>query len=223
MATMTKPPPFDSVADLLSRLGDIPPERIRMTPFPGTAKVKDVIAALDAPRRRICELIDGVLVEKAMGSTESLLAGELRELMGVYLKSFEERPGFLLGEAGTLEMLPHMVRIPDLCFVSRERVGGDEWPDEAAPEIVPDLAVEVISKSNTRGEMTRKLDDYFKAGVREVWYIYPKTQTIDVYTAPDQMRRIPKDGILKGSIVLPEYSLPLAKFFGSTNLGHKKR
>ncbi len=70
--------------------------------------------------------------------------------------------------------------------------------------------------------MTRKLRDFFEAGVTEVWYVYPKTQHIDVYSAPDKKRRIPKDGILTGSAVLPGFSLPLAKLFGSTRRRKKR-
>jgi hypothetical protein len=66
-------PPDESLADLVERLGGIPLDRIRMRPPPGTATEEDVLAALEAPRKRICELIDGVLVEKAMGYSESVL------------------------------------------------------------------------------------------------------------------------------------------------------
>src|SRR5215468_1891250 len=67
----------DNLAELVEQLGDIPLERIRMRPPPGTATEADVLAALEAPRKRICELIDGVLVEKPMGYTESILASYL--------------------------------------------------------------------------------------------------------------------------------------------------
>ncbi len=222
MATVTPTLEYETLADLMERLGDIPLERIRMKPTPGTATVKDVIIALEAPRKRICELIDGVLVEKAMGSKESLLAWKLSQWLGVFLDGLEEVPGVILGADGTLEMLPRMVRIPDICFISWERIGADEWPDEPAPEIVPDLAVEVMSKSNTKGEMARKLRDYFEAGVREVWYIYPKTQHMDVYSAPDKKRRIPKDGTFAGSAVFPDFTLSLAKLFASTRRTKKR-
>jgi hypothetical protein len=65
--------PVRAVADLLRRLGNIPPERIRMRPLPGTATEQDVID-IDAHEDRLCELIDGVLVEKAFGHFESRVA-----------------------------------------------------------------------------------------------------------------------------------------------------
>ena len=47
------------------------------------------------------------------------------------------------------------------------------------------IAIEVLSESNRKGEMQRKLKDYFLSGVEEVWIISPKTQTAEVYTAPE--------------------------------------
>ncbi len=51
---------------------------------------------------------------------------------------------------------------------------GGRLPAEAIPSLVPDLAVEVLSPSNTAAEMDQKLRDYFAAGVRLVWYLDPR-------------------------------------------------
>ena len=78
--TSSAPPAFETVAELLKRLGDIPPHRVRLIPTPGTATEKDVLEA-EARHNRLCELVDGVLVEKTMGYEESLLA----MLLGYFL------------------------------------------------------------------------------------------------------------------------------------------
>jgi len=62
-----------TVADLLRQLGGVSPKRVHLVPTPGTATEKDVIQA-EARTGRICELIDGVLVEKTMGAYESAVA-----------------------------------------------------------------------------------------------------------------------------------------------------
>src|SRR2546421_188787 len=70
----TRPPLLRAtLADLQDRLGHIPEERILMDPPPGTATEQDVIY-LDDHEDRICELVEGVLVEKPMGFEESSLA-----------------------------------------------------------------------------------------------------------------------------------------------------
>src|SRR5438094_8960951 len=79
MATATLPPaaaPAQTMADLLERLGGISPARVRMSPPPGTATEKDVME-IECREDRLFELVDGVLVEKAMGFKESMLAGAI--------------------------------------------------------------------------------------------------------------------------------------------------
>jgi len=61
-----------------------------------------------------------------------------------------------------------------------------------------DLAVEVLSEGNTRGEMERKLRDYFNAGVRLVWYLDPKTRTLQAYTSPEESVLIREEDSLDG-------------------------
>src|SRR5271155_3085907 len=78
------PADIKTLADLQRRLGGIPLERIWFHPAPGTATEKDVIAA-EARENRLCELVDGTLVEKAMGFEESRLAGRLLYLVSSYL------------------------------------------------------------------------------------------------------------------------------------------
>jgi Uma2 family endonuclease len=201
----------ENMADLLEQLGDIPLQRIRLKPPPGTATKEDVIAALESPRKRICELVDGVLVEKPMGAKESLLAMLIGRLLLNYLD--EQELGVVLGADGTLEIMPDLVRIPDVCFISAEKLSEGQLPDDPVPELVPDLAVEVWSEGNTKKEMTRKLRDYFLAGVQMVWLIYPKTQTAQVYTSPTKSRKVPKDGKLDGGTLLPGFTLSLKALF----------
>src|SRR5690242_4440590 len=70
---LTSSPDIATVADLLERLGGIPPERVRYYPAPGTATEADVVE-IEERENRLCELIDGVLVEKPMSYRESMLA-----------------------------------------------------------------------------------------------------------------------------------------------------
>jgi Uma2 family endonuclease len=199
-----------TLADLHQQLGGIPLERIRLRPTPGMATEQDVI---EAERRydRLCELVDGVLVEKVMGYKESRLAF----FLGHALQSFLDRHnlGAVAGADGTLKILPRQVRIPDVSFIRWERFPGGKVPDEPIPALAPDLAVEVLSPGNTEAEMQRKLRDYFTAGVRLVWYVDPPTRTARVYTAVDQCQVVAPDGVLSGGDVLPGFELSMAELF----------
>ncbi len=117
--------------------------------------------------------------------------------------------GFSLGADGTFRLRPGLVRIPDVSFVSWERLSTNELPDEPIPDMAPDLAVEVLNAGNTVREMDRKGGAYFQAGVRLVWLIDPKKRTETVYTRPGRKSRVPEDGSLRGGEVLPGFSLPL--------------
>ena len=87
-------------------------------------------------------------------------------------------------------------------------------PREPIPDLTPDLAVEVISKFNTRQEMDRKLQEYFAAGVRLVWYVYhsPRRE-VRVYVSPTECSVVREGETLDGGEVLPGFRLSLSELF----------
>lgn len=112
-----------------------------------------------------------------------------------------------------MRILAGRVRIPDVAFIGFDRLPGRQVPRQAIPDLFPDLAVEVLSDSNTRQEMTIKLNEYFTAGTRLVWYVDPKTRSVDVYTGPDKVQRLTGDDLLTGGEVLPGFQTPVAAIF----------
>jgi Uma2 family endonuclease len=214
----TGSPEIKNLAELLERLGGISPERIRFNPPPGTATVEDVIE-LECREDRLYELIDGVLVEKGMGYLESRIAILLATALQQFVAKHDS--GVVTGESGMIRMPQNLVRIPDVAFAAWNKFPGRELPDEGAPEIVPDLAVEVLSKSNTKGEMARKLEEYFRIGVRLVWFVDPKTRTVTVYRSATQSKTLSADDRLDGGKVLPGFELPVKNLF--VNVGGRKR
>jgi Uma2 family endonuclease len=167
---------------------------------------------LDDHEDRICELVDGVLVEKPTSSFESLLAMLLIRMLGNYLDSHDL--GILLGEAGQLRILPTKMRVPDVAFIRWDRFpDGKLLPKDRVYRVAPDLAVEILSDGNTPREMEMKLGEYFEAGVRLVWYIDPQSRTARIYTAPDRLETIDVNGNLEGGQVLPGFQLRLGELF----------
>ncbi|MBA4191530.1 MAG: Uma2 family endonuclease [Planctomycetaceae bacterium] len=201
---------FTTLNDLLTRFVDYPPERIRLRPAPGTATKQDVLD-IDRTEGKLCELIDGVLVEKAVGFKESLLAAYLIELLGPFVRS--RKLGIVLGADGTVELFPGQVRIPDVAFYSWAKLPGGRAPTDPIPELHPDLAIEVLSKSNSRGEMFGKRKDYFFAGVRLVWLVDPRTETVAVYTSPEDVTTLTIADTLTGGDVLPGFTVSVADIF----------
>ena len=195
-----------SLADLLRDLGEIPPERVRRHPPPGTATIQDLLK----PGNSLCELIDGTLVEKPMGIRESVLTLFLVELLHPVIR--KQNLGVLSGADGPYELLSGLVRMPDIAFVSWGRLPGRRLPEGPMADVVPDLAIEVLSASNTKAEMSRKRREYFEAGVREVWEINPRTRSASVYTGSESGTDHDATGTITTPL-LPGFTLTLAELF----------
>ena len=209
LATELAPP--ETLAELMDRLGNVPLDRIRLHPLPGTATVEDVLRLCDREPKRLCELIDGVLVEKVMGHQESRLAARLIQALENYLD--EHDIGIVSGADGPHQILDDQVRFPDVAFIGYERIPEGADPGTPVPEWIPTLAVEVISKRNTKAEMARKLRDYFEAGVELVWYVDPPTRSVRVYRSPDTFVTLTDADSLDGENVLPGFHVSICEWF----------
>lgn len=208
MSTVLEPTaqsPPQTLAELVKQLGDIPLERIRIQPPPGTATEEDAV------KTRLCELVDGVIVEKAMGYPESRLGF----LLGRLLDEFGERNGigFVAGADALTRLKPGLLREPDVSFVRWDRVPGGEVPSEPIGNVSPDLAVEIVSIGNSRAEIDRKKNEYFNAGVKLVWVVYPRTQSIRVWTTPEDSTELGIDDSLSGADIVPGFSVSVRELF----------
>lgn len=210
-ATLTPTRRIPTIADLLRRLGDIPPERVRLEPTPGTATEADAVRFSEKDDT-LYELVDGTLVEKAMGWGELTIEGWLYGIIFNHLQ--EHDIGKAYPGTGMIRLGKGKVRGPDLTVLLWEHVPTDE-ENERYPiaRTVPDLVVEVISRSNTPKEMARKRKEYFAAGTQVVWQIYPKTKTVEVYTSPGRFRTLGTDDTLDGGTVMPNFRLAVRTLF----------
>ncbi len=201
---------IQTLADLLERLGGISADRVRFQPPPGTALEQDVIE-VERRENRLCELVDGALVEKLMGYRESLLAVALAAALRDFV--VERNLGLVTGADGLVSLISGLVRIPDVALVSWNRLPERQVPTDPIPHVAPDLAVEVLSKGNTAGEMERKRREYFQAGVSLVWMVDVDARTVTVFTSPERSRTLNEDQILDGGEVLAGFSLSLRELF----------
>jgi Uma2 family endonuclease len=206
--------PTETVADLLRRLGGIPARRVRLHPTPGTATLGDAIAVNERKdRTALCELVDGTLVEKPMGFDESVLAMRIGRFLGNFVDPRDL--GLITGEAGMMVIGGGLLRMPDVAFIARASFPGGKPPKGPAPAIAPDLAVGVLSRSNTKKEIARKLGEYFASGTRLAWIVDPKTRSVRVHTSPADSTRLDAEsgGVLDGGDVLLGFRLALADLF----------
>lgn len=103
---------------------------------------------------------------------------------------------------------------PDVGFVHRERAPRP-FPTRFVP-LMPDLAVEVLSPSNSLPELRRKAEDYLRHGTALVWLVNPDDKTVEVWRLDDQKtpsETVGSGGALEGEPVLPGFRLELDSLF----------
>lgn len=205
------PPQTETLADLVDRLGDIPLDRILAHPPPGTATPDDLLRLQEGEPKRLCELVEGVLVEKAMGLEESRLAMRLGQYLLNYLD--QTNLGTVCGADGPITFDVGLIRLPDVSYIPFDAIPEGADPHTPMPDWIPALAVEVISKSNTRREIERKRGEYFAAGTHMVWVVDPKKRTVDVYTAPDVCVTRNDGDTLDAPEILPGFALDVTEWF----------
>jgi Uma2 family endonuclease len=222
MPRQTAPEAPPTAADLLERierLGGIAPRRVVLQPLPGTATEADLERLLRTDR--LFELVDGTLVEKVMGAPEANLAGWILTFLNIFC--MDNKLGVSFCPDGTFRLMAGLVRMPDVTFIRREKLPGGRIPRKPILDLAPDLAVEVLSESNTRGEMQRKLKEYFLAGTTLVWLVDPDKRTVAVHTAPDVSRTLTEADTLDGGDVLPGLQLPVRRIFEDLAPGQPPR
>jgi Uma2 family endonuclease len=203
-----------TVADLADRLGSLPAWRVRTDVRPGAATEEDV-ERFRRDDTALCELIDGVLVEKAVSGFAAIIAGEIFGLLRDFVRP--RRLGWLIPPDGFLRLTGRRLRAPDVSFIRRAQVPGGRFPK--APgylALAPTLAVEVFSPGNTREEMDQKRAEYFASGSELVWVVYPETQTVEVAAEPGAVVTLARDATLSGEPVLP---VRVGDIFDAVDLG----
>jgi Uma2 family endonuclease len=219
MATAALPQTEMTAVELASRVGDVPLWRIRTDPPPGLATEEDV----QRTRREsgaLCELIDGVLVEKAVSYLSAFLALEIGRLLGNFAHS--RKLGWIVGADGFVWVLGRHLRAPDVQFVRYGQFPDGRLPETGFPELAPALVVEVFSPSNTPGEMELKRRHFFTAGTELFWIVYPDRQEVEVYTDPETFRTVRRGEMLDGGDVLPGLSIDLAQLFDAVEMSDQE-
>ena len=180
-------------------------------------------AILEAMRNDLLyEVVDNQVRElPPMGVEEGLLASTLMRI----LSNFAWSAG--LGEVVS-EILFLLIaakkrqRRPDLAFVSFQRwPRGRRVPSAAAWEVVPNLAIEVVSPTNFANDVLEKIEDYFLSGVERVWVIYPTVAKLYDYDSPESVCILTRDKTLEGGALLPGFQLPLAELFENDDSGEE--
>lgn len=196
-----------TVADFVRELGGIPHSRIRLEPAPGTASENDFLAI----GKPVCELVDGALVEKPIGYFEGRLATILIWYIETWLTT--NNIGYCNGEGAYARLQYGLVRIPGMSFIRWERVCDHTVPRDPICGVLPNLAVEVLSPSDTSAEIERKRREYFASAVELVWIVDPEMIEVEVWTSAKDCHILTVDDVLDGGAVLPGFRLSIREWF----------
>lgn len=207
-----------TIEELAARVGAVSLWRIRIDPLPGTATQEEV-ERIQREEGVLCELIDGVLVEKAVSSKTAFLAAEIARILGNFVTL--RRPGWVLGADGYVWLFGTQLRAPDVSFLRREQLDGGQLPDEGYVEVAPALVVEVFSPGKTVKEFERNRNDFFAAGTQLFWIVFPDRQEIEVSAGPETHSLLRRGDLLDGGTVLPGLSIPVSDIFDAADLKDK--
>jgi Uma2 family endonuclease len=168
-----------------------------------------------ATATKLYEIVGGIIVEKPpMGAYEGMIATALAAALHAFvtprgLGQVASEVLFIINRSAKLR------RRPDVAFVSEAR-----WPQDRpigrvdAWDVIPDLMVEVISATNSADEVVDKVAEYFRAGVRLVWIVYPSQHLVYCYASPKQIVVLDIAEELDGREVVPGFRMPIQALFG---------
>jgi Uma2 family endonuclease len=169
---------------------------------------------LKLPRGRARrELIEGELRQMSpAGHTHGKIAARLTGWLARHVEEQELGEVYAAETGFKLKSDPDTVRAPDAAFIRQERVDevGETqgyWPG------APDLAVEVLSPSDTIAQVEEKVTEWLAFGTRLVWVISPKLRTITVYRSLSDITTLTENDTLDGEQIVPGFRCPVARLF----------
>jgi Uma2 family endonuclease len=175
-----------------------------------TKEFWDLVQQLEDNQR--LELIEGMLIEMPPSSPlNTVIAARILAFLFNFVELHDL--GYVSGADGGFTVSPVTVLIPDVAFFAKERAPTIPKEFHGAP----DLAVEVISPSETPRKINDKTALYLANGGRMVWNVYPEDAVVEVWQSTEdgamKVHTLTVDDTLDGGDVLPGFKLPVAKIF----------
>jgi Uma2 family endonuclease len=177
---------------------------------PSVISAEELLAMPDGGKR--LELIRGEVVETMPpGGIHGSVAVKIA--LALELWRVQSSGGYVAVEAGyILAREPDTVRGPDVLYVRPDRIPSGGVP-QGFWNIAPDLAVEVVSPSESAEDIREKVRDYLEAGTPLVWEAYPRTHEVLAHTPDGLARTFGQGDELAFPEVLPGFSCPVADLF----------
>ena len=183
-----------------------------MTTITQTRKITaaEFWAMPDDPGHRY-ELVDGELMDMDGAPRHGNIAAEIAWIFKTHVKN--AALPLEVGVSTGFQMSPHTLRFPDVHVTTWERMAAYDADAGGFPHFAPDVAIEVVSPSNTPAEMDRKTAEYFANGARAVWIADPGPRTVAIRRPgrPEQVYR--GDAMLYGDPEIPGFACRVSEIF----------
>jgi Uma2 family endonuclease len=158
------------------------------------------------------ELVNGEVLDMGNSGMEhggigSLLGG----LLAIYVK--QHKLGIVCDSSTAFTLKTGNKRSPDVSFVAKDRLKGLKRPPRGFFQGSPDLAVEILSPSNTIEEIHDKIVEYFDNDTRLVWVIHPDEKYVLIYHSPEPDRFLRSGDRLDGEEIVPGFSMAVSELF----------
>ena len=157
------------------------------------------------------ELVDGELVDMDGAPPHGNVTGEIYMLIRLHVRA----AGLPLnvGVSTGFRMNPYTLRFPDVQVTTVERMAAHDASAGGWPDFAPDVAIEVVSPSNTTSELNRKAREYFANGTLAMWIADPNPRSVTIRrpVVPDQV--LGPDDTLNGDPEIPGFSCAVADIF----------
>lgn len=165
------------------------------------------------------ELVRGELrVTPPAGGSHGVVVSNVLDLLIPYVRAHSLGRVFGDGFGYELTELPRTVRVPDASFLRAERLPTRGFGRELFKG-APDLAVEVLSPSDTASRLDEKLADYAASRTPVIWIIDVERRTVAVIAAGQPAYWLAKDDIISGDEMLPGFSCPVKDLFAGVARG----
>lgn len=186
-------------------------------PSPAVRKRVTAAELLAMPNAKDFELVNGELVERNMGWESECVGMNISALLWNYCR--EHGCGWVNGSSAGYQCYeevfpddPERVRKPDVSYLAAERITADAELTGHC-DLVPDLAVEVISPNDRYHDVEEKVDEYLRVGVRLVWVVDPKKKTIRIHRANGTIQDLRMTDELSGEEVIPGFRCLVGEIF----------
>lgn len=157
------------------------------------------------------EIVKGKLKMNPAGFEHESIGARLISALEKFVR--ENKLGIVCGSSAGYWMKSGNFRSPDVSFVGKERLKGFKRPPKGFFKGAPDLAVEILSPSDTVEGLHEKIVEYFNNGSHLVWVINPEEQIVLIYHTQQPEKLLRKEDNLYGEDIVPGFSLSVSDLF----------